>query len=56
MARLQEANDADWEQTWSLKAGAHTIANMPKKSGDPLYCSKSFDPSAGAVECIPAVE
>lgn len=32
MARLKEANDSDWEQTWSLKAGAHTIATMPKKA------------------------
>lgn len=32
MARLKEANDTDWEQTWSLKAGANTIASMPKKA------------------------
>lgn len=31
-ARLKEAADTDWEQTWSLKAGAHTIASMPKKA------------------------
>lgn len=32
IARLKEANDTDWEQTWSLKAGAHTIVSMPKKA------------------------
>lgn len=32
MTRLKETKEADWEQTWSLKAGAHTIASMPKKA------------------------
>ncbi|OJV52949.1 MAG: damage-inducible protein DinB [Bacteroidetes bacterium 43-16] len=32
IARLQEVNEEEWEQTWSLKAGAHTIASMPRKA------------------------